>query len=279
MMLIAVLGAAISLGQAVSEVACWSENRLESGPIVRAYDTGYVLTIAPSANPDLEYGCRVEVRDNSGRVVFAGEGFNTRLHPESGRDVDGDGHGDLIIGVDSGGGNRCCWEYSVISLYPAARVLAGFDNPAFETDAQGRTVVWTTVALYDLGPSMAASPTLEIAEQFRSGQLVDVTAEYCDAMFAGTVRGYGDLSGDLALVAEPKKTASKEAGRQPSYEIGETRAAAYTIALQLTYCGRSSSAAALIREVWPDSMQAEVTRNVTDAVARERSQRHPAHRR
>jgi hypothetical protein len=263
----------LAISGQVQEAACWSEKRLESAPIVRAFDSGFVLTLAPSSDPDVEYGCRAELRDTTGRVVFEGEGFNTRLHPESGRDVDGDGHGELIVGIDSGGGNRCCWEYNVISLFPRPRVIAKFDNPGFETDRQGRTVVWTTVAFYDLGPSMAASPTLEIAEQFRNGRLVNVTTEYCDAMLAGELRGQADLSHELASLSEEKRVRSRAAAPKPGddFDVSETRGAAYTVALQLTYCGRGPNAARLVREVWPEAQQAEVIRTVTSLVQRERS--------
>ncbi len=152
-----ILAVTAVLGQPAQEVACWSDKRSVSRAITRTMDD-FTLTIGPGPDPDVEYGCRAEVRDGTGRVVFEGEGFNTRLHPESGRDVDGDGHADLIIGVDTGGGNRCCWEYHVISLSPTPRVIARLPNPRFETDRQGRTVIWTTVAFDDLGPSMAQSP-------------------------------------------------------------------------------------------------------------------------
>ena len=257
--------------QAAPEVACWSEKRLEAAPIVRATDDGYTVTIAPTTDPGVEFGCRAEVRDNSGRVVFEGEGFNTRLHPSSGVDVDGDGHGDLVVGVDTGGGNRCCWEYHVISLHPAAREIAKFDNPGFEPDSHGRTVIWTTVAFYGLGPSMAESPTLEIAEQFRSGRLVDVTAEYCDALLAGALRGRGDLTAELAALTDAAKARSRNAGEKVDSDVGETRAAAYTVVLQLAYCGREADATRLIQSAWPDSMQSEVRRTFTAAAARERA--------
>jgi hypothetical protein len=274
-MSIGLLLAALTLAtaQPPPETACWSEQRPLNHVITRTLDGGFILTIAPSTDPDVEYGCRAEVRDGTGKIVFEGEGFNTRLHPESGRDVDGDGRPDLIIGIDTGGGNRCCWEYHVISLSPIPRAVARLPNPGFETDRQGRTVIWTTVAFDDLGPSMAQSPTIEIAEQFRSGRLVDITSEYCQAMLAGTLRGQGDLSAELASLSESKKAASKAAGATPVFDVDETRVAAYTVAMQLTYCGRATVAAQLIPEVWPDKMEADVLKNVDTAVARARQGR------
>ncbi len=266
MMPIGILVATVALGQPAQEVACWSDKRSVSRAMTRTID-GFTLTIGPSTDLDVEYGCRAEVRDATGKAVFEGEGFNTRLHPESGRDVDGDGRGDLIVGIDTGGGNRCCWEYHVISLSPTPRVIARLPNPGFESDGQGRTVIWTTVAFYDLGPSMAQSPTVEIAEQFRSGRLVDITSEYCQAMLAGTLHGQGDLSAELANLSEPKKAASKAAGAKAVFDVDETRVAAYTVAMQLAYCGRATDAAQLIRDVWPATMEADVRKKVDTAVA------------
>ena len=206
----------------------------------------------------MEYGCRAEVRDATGRVVFEGEGFNTRLHPRAAATWTATVTRISSSASTPAAGNRCCWEYHVISLSPTPRVIARLPNPGFETDRQGRTVIWTTVAFYDLGPSMAQSPTIEIAEQFRSGRLVDITSEYCQAMLAGTLRGQGDLSAELASLSEPKKAASKAAGAKPVFDVDETRVAAYTVAMQLAYCGRATDAAQLIRDVWPDTMEADV---------------------
>src|SRR4030095_8564121 len=144
---------------------------------------GVVVTMTHNRDADaVEDACKVEVRDRTATVVFSKTGFNTRLHPDSGRDIDTDRQPDLVVGVDEGGGNRCCWQYSIVSFHPQARVLAAFDNPAFDRDVEGRTVVWTVVPFYDLGPSMSQSPTILIADQFRAGRQVAITQEYCAAL-------------------------------------------------------------------------------------------------
>src|SRR5688572_27034114 len=65
-------------------------------------------------NPDL--ACEVSVRDRNGRSVFNDRGFDTAIHPATGRDIDNDGRPDVVVGVDTGGNDRCCWEYPVISF-------------------------------------------------------------------------------------------------------------------------------------------------------------------
>ena len=268
MMSIGAIALVLALGQPPQETACWAHQRPNNLKVTRTLPRGYTLTIGPAADPDdIESGCLVEVRNAAGKLVFEGAGFNTRLHPESGRDVDGDGQPDVIVGVDSGGGNRCCWEYNVISLSPRVRVIARFANPGFVSDGSGRTVIRTTVPFYDLGPSMAQSPTLEIAEQFRSGRLVDITSEYCGSILAGTVRGQGDLSAELASLEGTRKADSKLASARPGFDIETTRVSAITVALQLVYCDRPAEASRLIQEVWPDSMQREVSKSVEAGVA------------
>src|SRR6476620_6639621 len=88
------------------EVACWAERPAPPSHI--QIQGGYTLTFGSAKGADnaVEFGCSVEVRNQSGSVVYRSDGFNTRLHPASGRDVDNDGHSDLILGTDTGGGNQ-----------------------------------------------------------------------------------------------------------------------------------------------------------------------------
>src|SRR5262249_19483029 len=142
-----ILLASFSAAPQAAETACWyssPENRVPT--ISRTVRDGIVVTMTRRSGPDaVEDPGLVEGRGRAGAVALSKSGFNTRLHPDSGRDVDNDGSPDLIVGVDEGGGNRCCWEYSVLSLRPAPHVIASFDNAALESDAAGRTVIWNTV--------------------------------------------------------------------------------------------------------------------------------------
>src|SRR5215470_13278021 len=68
------------------------------------------------ASEDVEYRCRIELHDPSGKSVLALDGINTELRMPEGRDLDNDGLPDILLGADVGGGNRCCWEYSIVSF-------------------------------------------------------------------------------------------------------------------------------------------------------------------
>ena len=79
--------------------------------MTQAAHDGFSVTVRRKADPALtKDACTIEVRDRSGRLVLMREGFNTRLHDDSGRDVDNDGSPDIIIGSDSRGTNWCCWR-------------------------------------------------------------------------------------------------------------------------------------------------------------------------
>ena len=251
------------------EVACWAERPAPPSHI--QIQGGYTLTFGAARGADsaaVEFGCSVEVRNQSGRVVYRSDGFNTRLHRASGRDVDNDGHPDLILGTDTGGGNRCCWRYAVLSLTPAPHVIAKFDNPSFTSDDNGRTVIWTTQAFYGLqGATMAESPAIVAAHQFRNGRVVEVTLEFCDAMLAGRSRGWGDLKPELEMLTEQRKADSRSAGAKGTDEVEETRRASLAWSLQALYCGRRADAARVIGEVWPAARQADVLAGLTSAIA------------
>jgi hypothetical protein len=223
------------------------------------------VTIAPSAKPeDVEEACTADVRDRSGKVVFQSQGFNTELMDTAGRDIDNDGHPDIVVGTDTGGGNRCCWGYVVISPVPRPRVVAKLPPARFEDD-NGKTVIWTTVAFYDLGPSMAESPVVEQAQQFRKGRLEEVTADYCPGMLANQARGYASMTDVFEQLTSVRKRASQQSTGAPSDEVRQTRVAATTLALQAVYCGRDDMAATVLRDVWPAGEQAEMRATIRKA--------------
>jgi hypothetical protein len=224
------------------------------------------VTIAPSPKPeDVEEACTAEVRDRGGKVVFQSQGFNTELMDTNGRDVDNDGHPDIVVGTDTGGGNRCCWAYAVISPVPRPHVVIKLPPAHFESDENGKTVIWTTVAFYDMGPSMAESPVVEQAQQFRKGRLEEVTSEYCPAMLSNQARGYASMTDVLEQLTSARKHASQQSGSSPSDEVRQTRVAATTLALQAVYCGRDDMAATVIRDVWPAAEQAGMRATIRKA--------------
>jgi hypothetical protein len=206
-----------------------------SGPVLSCYQSrerqtltktlwnGFVVTVAPGSD-DLDSACRITLRDSRGAIVFSDEGFNTELHPGTGRDIDNDGEPDAILGIDSGGGNRCCWEYTIISFSPQPHIIATLPPTSFEftSDSNGRTLIRMTEPFYALGTSMAASPTVTVIQQFRSGKLADVTVEYCKA-----------------ILSDPSESHTSNV-------------------LQHLYCGEIDEASRIIRDKWPVSEQASI---------------------
>ncbi len=227
------------------------------------------VTIAPSPKPeDVEDGCTAEVRDRRGRVVFQFTGFNTKLLDFAGRDIDNDGHPDIVIETDTGGGNRCCFEFAIISPAPRPHVAAKLQPALFESDDAGKTVIWTTVQFYELGPDMADSPTVEVAHQFRKGRLTEITPEYCPAMLANQARGYADIHEVFDQLTTVRKRASQLSTDSAAHEIQQTRVAAFSLALQAVYCGRDDMAASVVRDVWPSNEQPAIRSRISGSAGK-----------
>jgi hypothetical protein len=234
----------------------------------RAAPAGFSVTVRRKADPALTRdACVIDVRDRSGRIVFTREGFNTELHDDSGRDVDNDGSPDLIVGFESRGTNRCCSQYSVLSLTPAPHVIGTFSNPSFENDLNRRTLVWAMLSFDDLGADMMPVPTIAIVGQYRDGRFIDLTSEYCPVILAGTARGWANLSEDLWQLEGSRRAASRAETGPPSFQVETTRGSATTVALQMLYCGRDADARELIRQVWPDRQQESIRASLAAAVA------------
>lgn len=234
----------------------------------RTVQDDFTLTVRRKADPSLTTdACVVEVRDPSGRVVFMREGYNTRVHGETGRDVDNDGFPDIIIAHDAGDGRRCCSEHTMLSLRPALHVVGVFANPGFDIDMNRRTVVWDLLPLDALATDWGPTPTIVIASQYRNGRFVEITTEYCPVILAGTARGWASLSEDLWRLEGSNLAASRNETGPPSFAVETTRGSATLVASQMMYCGRDAEARELILRAWPSDAQETIRAAIAGAVA------------
>ncbi len=227
---------------------------------------GVVVSVRSGGGNDPGLACEVLVRDRNGRAVFTDRAFNAEIHAATGRDIDNDGRPDIVLGVDTVGGNRCCWEYPVISLSPSPRVLLKLPPTTFDFETQpGKTLVWTAAAFADLDPDADDPPTVAAVREFRPTGFIDVTQDYCKRMLAGELRGPGDLRHLLNALSLRSKQASRTNTGSP-LDRDQTRVAARSMALQQIYCGQMDAASDLILEVWPASDQSSIRRQLKDAV-------------
>ena len=221
----------------LSCVAGSPDNRVRS----RKLGMGYEVTVGP-ASPARAEGedCTARVVGRQGRIAFEVAGYNVTLDgAATGLDVDGDGHGDVVLRVDSGGGQHCCWSVTVLSLQPSPRKLFEIDAAGlvrFEKDKRGHIIVWQRVP----GPAdftdMADRPFAERAFQFRGGRLVDETPQHCGELLAP---GNRDFDRQARLLT-PERVASLSAEQgQPDQEVAS---ALWSRALQLTFCHRYDDA-------------------------------------
>jgi hypothetical protein len=218
----------------------------------RSLPGNHVIELQRSADKRaVEEACTATIRDASGKTVWSAQGYGALLNAWTGHDVDGDGLPDAVIAVDSGGGNRCCWTYSLVNLLPVFRVVGDLPvAPFFGLDAQKRTVIYEAVAFYDLGPSMADSATITRVHQFSSGRLRDVTRAHCRRILDGTAGAFPTWRPDWEQ-ATPARRAESRTAATPTAELQETRSMVASLALQNLACGQPDEAARLVRETWP----------------------------
>lgn len=237
---------------------------------------GFVVTTTRAADPDAaDEACTVRVIAPGGAVVYERTGFGVRVLPVTGQDLDADGVPDLVLSVDDGGGNRCCWGTIVLRLAPPLKVLV--DVPfavGWQLDPPRGALAEETVAFYSLGPSMAESPTLTRVYRVSPAGLRDVTGDFCDRLLSPAGAGGFDRRHDWAVLTPAQRRASRGFARSGAAQnddaVSQTRVSATSIALQYLECGRAADARALVDEVWPASEAPARWQTIADAAAARR---------
>lgn len=215
----------------------------------------------------LEDACTVRVTDAAGRVVLSRTGFNARVLPATGNDLDGDGTVDGVLSVDDGGGNRCCWNTIVITLSSPPRLRISIPEPLGWRFDPGRKrfVAEEVLAFYQLGPDMASSPVALRLHQLGRDGFTDVTRDYCDDLLDPRGRGPFSRDDDRALLTPERLTASR-AGRGDAFANESTRLAAISMALQYHVCGRPAQADRLLNAAFPAAAAGAMRARVDEAV-------------
>ena len=239
-----------------------------AGTVTRAaWPNGATVELRRSTDDGaLDDACSVRVTDASGRVVLSRTGFNARVMPATGNDLDGDGTVDGVLSVDDGGGNRCCWNTIVITLSPPPRLRIAIPEPlGWQFDAvRKRFVAEEVLAFYQLGPDMASSPVaLRLHHLGRDG-FTDVTRDYCDDLLDPLGRGPFSRDDDRGLLTPDRLTASR-AGSGDAYANEATRLAAISMALQYHVCGRPAQADRLLNAAFPAAAAGAMRARVDEA--------------
>jgi hypothetical protein len=202
---------------------------------------------------DYEDVCEARVSDSGGKIAWRRSGFWAWLDGWTGHDVNGDGRPDAVIVVDVGGGNRCCRESTILGLGVTVDSITTLQfSPLFAVDSLGRTVIFETLAFYDLGEGEADAPVLSRVFQFRDGGLARVTAEYCTGLLTDTTQRR-DRPWHPDHPSAAARAASRAVKGKVPYEAESTRVAVVSLALQYLECGRRDEALHLVRETWPEA--------------------------
>lgn len=230
---------------------------------------GFVVELRRVPDPDAaEEACILRVLDRAGGAAIERSGFGARILPPVGGDLDADGVLDVVLSVDQGGGNRCCWNTIVLSLSSPPRLRAETpESLGWQFDARRRRFVAAEVVpFYDLGPDMASAPIAIRLHRLGSAGLVDVTREYCDELLDPVGRGAFSREDDFRYLTPERREASV-ASAGDAFANEQTRLMATSLAVQFHICGRSRGADALIDDVFPVREAAEARRRIANATA------------
>jgi hypothetical protein len=242
-----------------TEIACRAYPRTAQSYKRKLWD-GYEISLGPAANASGGGGddCTAAIYNSAGHVVYRTTGFNVTFDQNlTGLDFDGDGHPEVVFQTDTCGGNHCCWEYNVISLFPRPHKLfdiseEGLDQ--FEKDASGKMIIWKRVEAPDEfnGP-MASRPFVERVYRVRNGKMVDATPEFCDRIFSSQNRDFKIWSTNLT--SENLAGLKSSGGPRPDEE--QTARLLLERAYQHVLCRQFDEALADLN-LWPTASRAKM---------------------
>jgi hypothetical protein len=221
---------------------------------------GYEISLGPvhSTEPT-EDVCTAAIYNREGKVVYRTSGFNVTFDENlTGQDFDDDGHPEVVFMTDTGGGNHCCWEYNVISLYAKPHKLFDIARDGlvqFEKDPQGKMIIWVRTQAPGGAFSMASRPFAERVYRVRDSKLADATPEFCARIFSAQNSDFRHWTAELTPENLQRMAAIPEPD-QPA-ETEEIASALLARAAQHVFCHQYDAAIADL-DLWPAATRAKM---------------------
>jgi hypothetical protein len=240
-----------------AEVACRAYPETTQSFKRKLWD-GYQISLGPAANSTGDGdNCTAAIYNKEGHVVYRTTGFNVTFDQSlTGQDFDGDDHPEVVFQTDTGGGQACCWEYNVISLYPRPHKLFDIDQEGvdqFEKDADGKMVIWKRVEAPDMfDGAMAGRPFAERVYRVRDGKMVDATPEFCGQIFSDQNRFSKAWKSELS----PQNVAALQSVDCARGDLEDMARALFERAYQHVLC-RDYDAALADLDLWPAASRAQ----------------------
>ncbi|MFN8572081.1 MAG: hypothetical protein U0132_08495 [Gemmatimonadaceae bacterium] len=225
----------------------------------------YSLSVEKSSDPAdaVENGCVATVRDRQGRVMYRRDGFGVSLDSSAvDLDVDGDGTRDVVLTIDIGGGNHCCWSIDVLSVRTRPRVIVSFEQQGaagFSRDPNGGVILRSLEGGYGSDRySMAGRVFAERIYRLQQGKLVDVTPWMCRT-------AKGALAVNRTEPNDEESIAFRQDGRLNLHDFAASDIE--SLMLQHCLCGDIEKARDVATRLWPPSDLARLLRDFpVDAV-------------
>ena len=241
------------------EIACRAYP-LTSDSFKRKLWDGYEISLGPVHSTEItDFVCTAAIYNREGKVVYRTSGFNVTFDENlTGQDFDDDGHPEVVFMTDTGGGNHCCWEYNVISLYAKPHKLFDIARDGlvqFEKDPQGKMIIWVRTQAPGGAFSMASRPFAERVYRVRDSKLADATPEFCARIFSAQNSDFRHWTAELTPENLQRMAAIPEPD-QPA-ETEEIASALLARAAQHVFCHQYDAAIADL-DLWPAATRAKM---------------------
>ncbi len=229
---------------------------------------GFTVEVTPV--PDLDdpdsMTCQATIRSPEGKTIFEQDEWGMEIDPVTGKDINGDGHPDVVI-VSYSGGAHCCWTYYFVSLAKNPGVVGQFENRSTASFADlnkdGRIEILIRDGTFDFAfGSHVESPFPLLIVRLNETKFVDVSSAFRGVYDKGIQEERSKLK--EGYVRKLLNSNPDEGLPDDDSEDLSTRYRVLTVVLEYLYSGRPGKAREALGELWPMKSREQTWEKMVD---------------